>query len=552
MIDHQRSSFFAVCRAEILFNSRRLAPYVLAVAFSANAIFWWALGPAEYRGWVTNSEFFIVRLFSVFTFMTLPLFIALMMGDPVIRDFQIGIDPLLFSKPLKRLAYLLGKFVGNFGVLVACQACFALTLAVLQFFSTDGMLVSAPRIIPYIQHFFVIVVVSSLLPAAVFFAVGTLTRNVKIVYGLTVVSYVVYIAFQVSIKAWPRTWRVALDPLLFNFGDILEKSGKGNADWLNRVAVEYDTVSVANRVAVVIAAALCLAIVHVGFTIGVPTARRSRRAETAASAFGRAEVRVVEQGISRERIQFGLRTWCDQLLAAIGVELRLLGAERSMVVVAPLIVLASVIGIAYYPVAASASHSAEYATRSADALSLLLCATAVFYTIEAMFRDRATRIEPLVWSAPSYDAALVLAKCIATAVVVALVAAGSVTASVVLQIVRNQLPVSLAAYGVTYALVLVPGIATCIAASAVISGAARDKHVAHAILFSLGVALYFLYSSRHVAWWYNPTLYRVWTAGDVGGPRLEQFTFYAMFWCGVAVALAAVAVALQKQRRSRL
>ena len=90
------------------------------------------------RGWAVNSDFYIVWLFGGFSFMTMPLFIALMMGDPVIRDFRIGIDPLIFSKPVRRTEYLLGKFFGNFFVLVCCQACFALTALLLQAFSTPG------------------------------------------------------------------------------------------------------------------------------------------------------------------------------------------------------------------------------------------------------------------------------------------------------------------------------------------------------------------------------------------------------------------------------
>lgn len=120
--------FVAVLQTEMRFNLKRVAPYALMIIFSANAVLWWGGGPAVASGWATNSEYYIVRNFQGFCFMTgLPLFIALMMGDPVIRDFRIGVDPLIFSKPVSRAGYLLGKFFGNFFVLVCCQACFALT-----------------------------------------------------------------------------------------------------------------------------------------------------------------------------------------------------------------------------------------------------------------------------------------------------------------------------------------------------------------------------------------------------------------------------------------
>ena len=109
------------------------------ILFAANAVLWWAWGPA--RDWATNSEYYIVMNRASFL-LGLPIFNAVIMGDPVIRDFRLGIDPLIFSKPVNRAQYLLGKFFGNFFVLVCCQAAFPLTLLVLQAFRPSQMIVS--------------------------------------------------------------------------------------------------------------------------------------------------------------------------------------------------------------------------------------------------------------------------------------------------------------------------------------------------------------------------------------------------------------------------
>ncbi|MCU1264026.1 MAG: hypothetical protein JWM21_344 [Acidobacteria bacterium] len=65
-----------------------------------------------------------------------------------------NIDPLIFSKPVNRAQYLLGKFFGNFFVLVCCQAVFPLTLLVLQAFRTSQMIVQPVRVFPYFKHFY--------------------------------------------------------------------------------------------------------------------------------------------------------------------------------------------------------------------------------------------------------------------------------------------------------------------------------------------------------------------------------------------------------------
>ena len=74
-----------------------------------------------------------------------------MMGDPVIRDFRLGVDPLIFSKPVGRASYLLGKFFGNFFVLVCCQSAFVITFFLLQWVPFSGMVKLPVRISSLLQ-----------------------------------------------------------------------------------------------------------------------------------------------------------------------------------------------------------------------------------------------------------------------------------------------------------------------------------------------------------------------------------------------------------------
>src|SRR5262245_8027939 len=210
-------TFSAIVYNEVLLNSKRVAPYVMAILCGGNALLWWGLGPATGRGWATNSDFFIAGVLPPYSFMTLPLFTALIMADPVIRDFRAGIDPLLFSKPISRSEYLLGKFFGNFFTLACCQSAFVLTLFILQWVPKQGMVVQEAKFFLYPKHFLFFVVISHLVLGAFYFTVGTLTRNAKIVYGLGVAFYPVYISYQIFLlKGLPSRWRTILDPLLMN------------------------------------------------------------------------------------------------------------------------------------------------------------------------------------------------------------------------------------------------------------------------------------------------------------------------------------------------
>src|SRR5260221_4965414 len=260
-----RTPFFAVFQNEVRLNSKRVAPYAIAILCGGNALLWWAKGPATGQGWATNADFFIASVLPVYSFLFLPLYTALMMADPAIRDFRVGIDPLIFSKPVTRAEYLLGKFFGNFFVLACCQSAFVVTWFVLQAVPKQGVITQQWKVIPYIKHFLVFVVISHLGLAAFYFAVGVLSRNAKIVYGLGVAFYPLYVAYQtVLLRSLPWRWKLALDPLVMNRGG---KFHAIPAELMNHLVVVYEPDLIVNRAVMILLAAICLTILYLRFTI---------------------------------------------------------------------------------------------------------------------------------------------------------------------------------------------------------------------------------------------------------------------------------------------
>lgn len=554
-----RSPFVAIVHTEILFNLRRVAPYALAILFSANAVLWWGWGPAIGRGWATNSEFFIAWLFGGFSFMTMPLFIAVMMGDPVVRDFRVGIDPLIFSKPVSRAEYLCGKFFGNFLVLVCCQACFALTLVVLQSFDRPGMVVLPPRIVPYVTNFFFFVVVSSLALAAFCFTVGTLTRNVKVVYGLVTCFYFVYVAWQISIKGLPQRWRVILDPLLFNWGGEIWKGR--SAAWLNQLGVDYDGDMIANRALMLLVSAACLGLLHFRFSRTERAADGGARgrlttinlSEPGESVYGgdsaHSAARHADETFARKSVAIpnvrtateGLRANLKQLAAALGVELRLLRAERGLVLLAPLATLLCVMGLAYYEVAPEVSYSATYAFRTAESLLLFLFGIAVFYAGESLHRDRELRIEPVLRGTPAPDFVLLLSKFAATLLLSLALMALVALAAVAVQVYKGHGPIDARAYLLTYIVILAPSAAFMVAAAVALNVVLRDKYLAYAACLGAGGALLYLYTQGHNHKLYNFVLYQLWTPADLSGDALGMILAHRIYCLAASAAFLSLA-----------
>jgi ABC-2 type transport system permease protein len=560
-----QTPFAAVFTNEVLLNTRRVAPYVMALLCAGNALLWWGWGPAVGRGIAVNSDAFIAGVLPIFSFMTPPLLTAVIMADPIIKDFRAEIHSLIFSKPVSRAEYLLGKFFGSFFVLACGQSAFVLMLFVLQAVPKKGVVTQGFTVIPYIKHFLVFVVITHLALAAFYFTVGTLTRNAKIVYGLGVLFYPLIITYNiVLLNSLPLQWRPILDPLVTRS----EKFEHGrSAEYINNHIVVYDMDLIVNRAAMILIAAIFLTILYKRFAM----AERSSNAEhltvvnlsTAGdrahynpeSLFGTGADQLEARETWRKEVLplpksakvIGIRANIDKLIGAMDIELRLLRAERSLIVLVPLIVLCCIFDLAFYRVVPEISYSVTYASGTANALLLFLLGITVFYTGEAMHRDRELKILPVLWATPIPNSILLLSKYLSTVlltlsfiVVVGLIA-------IMVQLMRGHTPIDLSAYLITYSVVLAPSIVFVTAFVMVLNVLLRNKILAYVVAVGIGAGLLYLYNIGYNHWLYNPLLFRIWKFAD-----LTSSTTLArrLCWLGFAVVcLALVHVLFERKSR---
>jgi ABC-2 type transport system permease protein len=418
------------------------------------------------------------------------------------------------------------------------------------------------RVVPYLTQFFFFVVVSSLALAAICFTVGTLTRNVKIVYGLVTSFYLLYVSWQLALKGLPLRWRIILDPLLFNWGELYK--GR-NAEFLNQLNLNYSGDMIANRALMLLASAVCLMLLHSRFsmverfkkvkkdnqlTIIDPRTRDERLSSVTASfdfilpAQDREVVPVKTVALPKVRVLTeGARASFRQLMAATVVELRLLYAERSLVVLVPLAILLCFAGLAYYEVARDGSYTAAYAGRTAESLLLFLFAIAVFYTGEAMHRDRELRAEPVLWSAPAPNFVLLLSKFAATLLLSISLSTTACLSAIALQIARGHTPVEISAYLTICLVIMIPNMVFLIAASTALNVLLRDKYLAYATCLSIGGGLLYLFSMGYNHPVYNPVLYGLWTPSDLtgGASRLPQILTHRIYCLALAVLCLSLA-----------
>jgi ABC-2 type transport system permease protein len=576
------SPIFSIIGAEILFNRQRVAPYFLLILFCVNAVLWWP-GASRYYGWAPNSDFYIVRLYGGFTFMTTPFFVAMLMGDAVTRDFRFELAPLLLSKPIHRAEYLLGKFFGNFIVLTACCSIFALTIFLLQAVRLDKMLVLPFRIAPYVKHFVMLVVISHLVLAAFCFLVGTLTRSAKLVYGFVTALYVVYIPTKIVLQRYSPRFGKLFD--LFPFDWVNAPGRNRSAELVNQLVITYDAELIANRCIMLAVAAICLTIVYRRFT-AIDKVKPAKQQTSALGLLGLTEKserlyheerpvgtyqieslfeQRLESGVKQQQIHLpqvilshtGWRAWLRKLFAAITVEFRLLGGERSLVIMIPLAVLMCLAQIPPFRTDLGASPlliSASYAAHSADALLLLLFGVAIFFTGESVSRDRELDVEATLWCAPAPDAVFLLSKFTAVfCLSLCFIALGALTA-LATQSYRNFASLKLFPYFIIYSVILLPTVALMTGASLLLSVLWREKYIAYIVGVALGGGHFTFLSQGYTGWLYNPTLHQLWSYAELSesGKWFSRILLHRIYWLAIALACLALAHLVFKRQSVKL
>ena len=135
---------------------------------------------------------------------------SMIMGVSVLRDFEYNIESLMFSTPISKKDYLLGRFLGAFTILLFSFSgiLFGMIMGELMpWHNPDDLL--AFNAFVYVKTFFMITLPTLFFGAALFFVTGALTRNLVVVYTQGIFVFVVFMLTKAITNDF---WQAILDP----------------------------------------------------------------------------------------------------------------------------------------------------------------------------------------------------------------------------------------------------------------------------------------------------------------------------------------------------
>jgi ABC-2 type transport system permease protein len=214
---------FIIARFEIAERLRRLSTWIYFALFLGLTFLFFVAAAGAFRditvGFGTggkvmvNSPFTLANLIGTVSYFAL-LVTAALAGQAIHQDFQHRTYPLLFTSPIRKSAYLGGRFLAVIVVLVIIQAAAGLGcfLGSLMPF-VDAKLIGPNRLMGYLGSYFVLVLPNLLILVPIFFSIGALSRKMRGVYVTAVLLFVGYLlAGTLSAKLENKTWAALLDP----------------------------------------------------------------------------------------------------------------------------------------------------------------------------------------------------------------------------------------------------------------------------------------------------------------------------------------------------
>ncbi len=147
---------------------------------------------------------------------------SMIMGVSVLRDFEYNIESLVFSAPISKNDYLLGRFLGSFTVLLFAFSgiLFGMMLGEFMPWNTPQELLAFNPFL-YVKSFLMLTLPTLFFGASLFFVTGALTRNLVVVYTQGIILFVVFMLTKAITNDF---WQAILDPFSLTTTTFATKS----------------------------------------------------------------------------------------------------------------------------------------------------------------------------------------------------------------------------------------------------------------------------------------------------------------------------------------
>jgi hypothetical protein len=512
-----------------------------------------------------TSEFAVAQQFAILTVLFYGFFVAVSAGMTVIQDGQWRLEELLHATPLRPREYVWAKFAA---VLAGFLIILGIHLAAMVFFNhvvpnAKAQEVRGPLLaLNYLKPALLFSLPMIVFLAGLSFSVGEWTSRPVLVFLLPVA---VFLGDGFFLWEWSPGW---LDPRINNVLMWVDPSGFRwlNETWLkvdrgvnfyNTAAISLDWGFLISRLILVALGlgAVALSGRHLAATLRGATSGRTRRQawEAARSPDRFASIQIRPAPLA----SLGMTTRRPSLIAGgwqvARVELAELRSSPGLFLFIPLILLQTIgatlvrVGFLDTPLLIT---SGNFAVGSMGTLATTLCLLLLFYTVESLERERATRLAAIAYATTIRTGSLLLGKSVALATVALTVAAATALGGVIAILIQQKVGLELRPFLLVWGLLLTPAVLVWIGLVMAVHAITRSRYTTYAIgLAVLSFTGYRLLTNQ-INWVGNWPLWDAVRWSDISVLELdrEALILSRLFAASLAVFLVVLTLACFRRR----
>jgi ABC-type transport system involved in multi-copper enzyme maturation permease subunit len=519
------------------------------------------------KAWLTSEFSVAFQLIIVVTLLDC-FFLSIVAGTAILEDDEQRVTEILSATPLSPSEYVWGKFLAVGAAFLTILLGHLMLLAAFNHLLPNSAAAEIRG--PFSAGNYLRPALFFALPTLLFFGgiafwLGARFRRPILVFLLPVASLLVCAFFLWN---WAPTW---LDPRINRLLMFADPAGFRwlNETWLkldrgvdfyNRSPIRFDLTFFLNRLVLVVAGlgAVGLAQRHLeGQIRGLATAegktRKSVTEDVGTPSLPAAAQPALPGAGEPEQLALGSRTGRAGLvrdtLVVARSEVRALLSQVGLYLFIPLILLQT-LGSDLLALGAFGTEvlltPGLLAVGTMNTLTLLLSALLLFYTVESLERERATRLAPIFYSSPIATAAILFGKTLANSVVGVLVVVATFVGGLIALLIQGQVHLGLGAlypFLLVWGALLLPTFLLWTSFVTAVRAVTGGRYATYGIcLAALTVSLY-RQLTGHMNWVGNWMLWDALHWSDMGAFELEG---KALFWnrllaLGLAAFFAAVA-----------
>lgn len=476
---------------------------------------------------------------------------AALFGDAAVRDARAGMDPLLYTTPLRTTDYLLGRYLAalalNSFLLLAVPL--GLALPVLLGYTEPGFTSGPFRAGTYAQPYVLVLLPNTIFAGAILFTTGVFARRTIPVY---IAAILLFVGTMLGLGPDADD---AVHPMLSVLGPAgFHALNEHRMYWTvaeqNTRLIGFPILLVLNRVLWLVVAAIILAVLHRRFRFAHPDdggrGRRRRRANVRTERSVLAPV-----SVPRVAGEFGSGTAVRQTLAVARNAFGELVAMRSFVVV----VLACVgltllwgwnVGDTVFESSIRPATFLVAGTVLGTRVVPLIHVLIILYAGELVWQDRDSRVAGIADAAPVPDGVALLGRFLALVALLVPFQAATVLGGILIQALQGH---TLFEIGLYVRIAFGLNMADCVLFATLafaIHIAVNHRYTGHVVVL---IAVILIRIAPRLGIRHNLLVYGGdpgWTYSDMNGfgPYIGPFVWFKLYWAGWALLLVTAATAL--------